>query len=246
MKDKKLFMKKLLVLFSMVVLGFHSGAQTVLTMDVALDIASSNSPEMQTSLLNLERYKLNVLAQRASLRSQFSLNLNAADYQKRRSFDSRLSQWYTNETVASSGTFRIDQPIIWTDGVISLVNTFGWQQNTSLIDDVENNNKAFHNDLYLSLQQPLFTYNRRRMELREIELDYENAMISFALKRLNLERNITNQFYSVYMAQCQLYIAKDELLNALQNFDIIRNQVDRKSTRLYSSHRPLSRMPSSA
>ena len=160
------------------------------------------------------------------MRSQFSLNLNAADYQKRRSFDSRLSQWYTNETVASSGTFRIDQPIIWTDGVISLVNTFGWQQNTSLIDDVENNNKAFHNDLYLSLQQPLFTYNRRRMELREIELDYENAMISFALKRLNLERNITNQFYSVYMAQCQLDIAKDELLNAQQNFDIIRNQVE--------------------
>ena len=77
-------MKKLLVLFSMVVLGFHSEAQTVLTMDVALDIASSNSPEMQTSLLNLERYKLNVLAQRASLRSQFSLNLNAADRSEER------------------------------------------------------------------------------------------------------------------------------------------------------------------
>lgn len=219
-------MKRLIISFSLAAMLCPGGAQTVLTMDRALDIAGANSPEMRTALLNLEKYKLNVIAQRASLKSQFSLSLNPADYSKRRSFDSRLSQWYTNEMFSTSGTFRIDQPVIWTDGVISLVNTFGWQQNNSVVSDTENNNKAFQNDLYLSLKQPLFTYNTRRMELREIELDYENSMIAYALSRLNLERSITNQFYSVYMAQAQLDIAKEELQNAEQNFEIIKNKVD--------------------
>ena len=32
------------------------------------------------------------------------------DYNKNRRFDNRLSQWYTNETLNSSGTFQIAQP----------------------------------------------------------------------------------------------------------------------------------------
>ena len=108
-------MKRLIISFSLAAMLCPGGAQTVLTMDRALDIAGANSPEMRTALLNLEKYKLNVIAQRASLKSQFSLSLNPADYSKRRSFDSRLSQWYTNEMFSTSGTFRIDQPVIWTE-----------------------------------------------------------------------------------------------------------------------------------
>ena len=60
------------------------------------------------------------------------------------------------------------------------------------------------NDLYLQLTQPIFTYNKRKMELKQIEYDYENADISYALQRLNTEKSITDQFYAVYMEQCNL------------------------------------------
>ena len=39
------------------------------------------------------------------------------------------------------------------------------------------------------------------MELKQIEFDYENAGIDYALQRLNTERDITNRFYTVYMAR---------------------------------------------
>lgn len=64
------------------------------------------------------------------------------------------------------------------------------------------------------------------MELKQIEYDYENANISYALQRLSTEKNITDQFYSVYMAQSNLEISREELLNAQQSYDIIKNKVE--------------------
>lgn len=203
-----------------------SYGQLSLTIEKAMDIAEENSPALRRSHMNLDRYQQTLIAQRASLKSRFSLNLNPVDYNKNRKFDNRLSQWYTNETFSSSGTFQVDQPILWTDGVVSLINRFGWQDNNSNIDGVKNSNKAFSNDLYLQLSQPIFTYNKRKMELKQIEYDYENANISYALQRLNTEKDITQQFYSVYMAQSQLVINREELTNARQSYDIIKNKVE--------------------
>ena len=64
------------------------------------------------------------------------------------------------------------------------------------------------------------------MELQQIEYDYENANISYALQRLSTEKDITQQFYSVYMAQSQLAITKEELTNAQQSYEIIKNKVE--------------------
>lgn len=206
--------------------SFFSNGQTALTIEKALDIAEISSPSLRRSLMNLERSQENLIAQKASLKSRFSLNLDPVSYNKNRRFDNRLSQWYTNETLSSNGTFRVDQPILFTDGVISLINTFGWQDNNSTVDGSQNSNKAFSNDLYLQLNQPIFTYNTRKMALKEMEMDYENAHISYALQRLNTERQITNQFYTVYTAQNNLQISKEELVNAQQSYEIIKNKVE--------------------
>jgi outer membrane protein TolC len=197
-----------------------------LTIEEAMDIARENSPALRSSLMNLERYQQMLVAQRASLKSRFSLNLSPIDYSKNRRFDSRLSQWYTNETFTSGGVFQVDQPLLWTDGTVSLINRFGWQSNNSTLETVSNSNRAFTNDFYLQIAQPVFTYNRRKMELKVIEYDFENAYISYALQRLSTERQITGQFYSVYMAQSNLEISKEELSNARQSYEIISNKVE--------------------
>lgn len=226
--QSKLLPVKRTLLTLVVFIGFAltSQGQIPLTINQAMDIAETNSPSLRRSIMNLERYKQNLIAQRASLKSRFSLNLNPVEYSKNRSFDNRLSQWYTNESLGSSGTFQIDQPILWTDGTVSLINRFGWQDNKSSGVGLENSDKAFSNNLYLQLSQPIFTYNKRKMELKQIEYDYENANISYALQRLNTEKDITDQFYSVYMAQTNLAINKDELNNVQQSYDIIKNKVE--------------------
>ncbi len=207
-------------------ISWLSSGQESITIEQALDIAEENNPSLKNSKLNLERYQLNLVAQRASLKSRFSLNLDPVNYNKTRSFENRLSQWYTNERFNTSGTFTVSQPILLTDGEITLVNTFGWQDNKSQVEGVDNRNRAFSNDLYIRLNQPIFTHNVRKMELKRIEYAYENAGISYALERLRTEVNITQQFYNVYMAQSNLEIRIEELDNANQSYEIIKNKVE--------------------
>ena len=207
-------------------LGIDANAQISMTLDDALNYSIENSPELKTALMNLRRYKFSLNAQRASLKSKFSLTLNPISYSRNRYFESRLSEWYTNESFASSGTFSISQPILWTGATVSLNNKFGWQNNKSSLAGGENDNSAYSNDLYLSVSQPLFRYNAIKLDLKNIELDYENAQINYALRRLTLENSITNQFYSVYTAQNNLEISKAELKDAEANYNIIKNKVD--------------------
>ena len=201
-------------------------SQQLLTIDGAMDIAQENNPVLKRSIMNLERYQQSLIAQRASLKSKFILNLTPIDYSKTRRFDNRLSEWYTNETLSTSGMFQVEQPILLTDGTLSLINRLGWQDNYSDISGITNSNRAFSNNLYLQLSQPVFTYNRRQMALKQLEYDYENANISYALQRLNTEQQITAQFYDVYMAQSNLQTSKEELANAEQSYDIIKNKVE--------------------
>ncbi len=216
----------LLIVVAGIALHSYTYAQTPMTIEQALDIAEENNPDLKAAKLNLERYQYNLEAQQASLKSRFSLDLNPINYGRSRRFDERLSQWYTNETLNTSGTFRVSQPILMTGGEVSLINTFGWQDNKSTVENIDNRNRAFSNDFYLRLSQPIFTYNRTKMELKQIEFDYENAGIRYALQRLNMERSITNQFYTVYMAQNNLSISKEELENTEQSFEIIKNKVE--------------------
>ncbi len=201
-------------------------AQQALTLEKAQSIAESNSPTIQQSLLNLERYQNNLEAQRAALKSKFSLSVNPVDYANTRRFDTRYSEWYTNESFASNATFRVEQPLLVTDGTLSLINRFGWQNSKAVFAGEPTTSKRFSNNLYLNLNQPLFTYNRLKLQLKELELSYENANISYAMQRLNLERNVTQYFYNVYMAQMNLSIAREELANTQKSYDIIKNKVE--------------------
>ncbi len=201
-----------------------ANAQQILTLESALDIARNNSPDIRRSLLNLERSEQSLKAQNAALKSQFSLNLTPLSYDRSRAFDSFNSVWNTNTTTESYGTFTVAQPILPTDGTIRLINRFGWQNNSS---EFKGNqiNKSFSNNLYLSVTQPLFTYNRTKLELKGLELDLENAQLSYAMQKLNLEKQVTQFFYNVYLAQMKLSVSQDELANTQKSYEITQNKV---------------------
>jgi outer membrane protein len=214
----------ILLLTFVLLLASGTGAQQILTLDKALQIAETGSPDLQRSMLNLERFSKTLEAQRAALKSRFSLDVAPVLYSRNRRFDNRVSQWYTTENFQTNAMFRVVQPILPTDGTISLTNEFGWQSNYSDATKIEN--QVFYNNLYLNINQPIFTYNRQKLELKELELNFENANISYAMQRLNLERNVTQFFYNVYMSQMNLNITREELKNTENSYNIIRNKVD--------------------
>lgn len=230
---KRLPIDNVLRLFSFGFIGlsffFHTSlhGQTPISLVSAMEIAESGSPSIQRSLLTVEQYQHNLRAERASLKSRFSLTLEPFSFSNSRIFDNQFSQWFTNTETFSRGTFQVEQPILKTGGTVGLYNTFGWRNNkTAIANFSENSNKAFSNNLYLVVNQPLFTYNRRQMALDELGLNYENANLQYAIQRLTLEKTITSQFFNVYLAQLNLDISREELENTSKNFEIVKLKVE--------------------
>ena len=207
-------------------MSLFSSAQIILTIEQALDIAEENNPNMKSSKLSFERTQFLLEASRAALKPQFSMTIDPFSYSQTRSFDNRFSEWYTNKSLSTNGTFRSELPILWTDATLSLTNRFGWQNSESTSQGELSTNKAFTNNLQLRYDQPLFTYNRTKMEMQRLVFDNENAGISYALQRLRTEQSITRQFYSVYLAKSNLEISRDERENAQTNYDIIKAKVE--------------------
>ena len=213
-------LKQTLVLGLLTLSGLYSAhAQEVLTLEKALNTAFEHSPSLIQSKLSLEQRQLNLKAQDASLKSQFSLDVTPFRYTRNNQYDNFNSKWYANETKMSSASFGITQPIKWTDGTISLYNDASNRTTGG-------NYTSFNHNLSLRISQPLFTYNRTKMQLKELEYALENAKISYALQQLSIEKNVTSQFYDVYQKQKDLNISRDEYNNQKQNYDIIKNKVE--------------------
>ena len=199
-------------------------AQDAITLNEAIDIAFKHSPQIRISELNLERNKESLNAQNASLKSRFSLQVTPFEYSKDRQFNDFFSTWNTSETKTSYGTFSISQPILWTDGTLALNNRFSWQDSYSEYQGINSN--TFSNRLYLSYLQPLFTYNRSKIQLSEIELDYENAALANAIQKLAITKNVSEAFYNLYLQRMRVQISSDEYESQKKNYQLTQNKVE--------------------
>jgi outer membrane protein TolC len=214
-----------ILLFAFCVLNWGEiRAQEKLTLSEAIEIAQSSSRNIKKSMLNLYGNQRSLDAQRAALKSRFALDITPFDYNRQRSFNDLFSRWNTNEDYNSFANLSVSQPIAATDGRISLINRLGYRDNYSEFQDVRT--KTFSNNLYLQLDQPIFTYNRTKMQLKELELNLENATISNTLQLLSLEQSVTQSFYTFYQRQNSLQIAKDEYENQKISYEITKNKVD--------------------
>jgi outer membrane protein TolC len=212
----------IIILFSLIVTGYSQQARTLIFGE-AMQIAREKSPNFQQARLNMERQQELLNAQEASLKSKFNLTLEPFYYSRERRFDT-LFGWNTNEIKRSAGVLTVSQPILWTDGTISLQNEFGWRDSFS--DFQQDRSKTFSNNLYLSFNQPIFTYNRTKLALQEVELDLENANLNYRIQELLLEQNVAQYFYSAYQDKLKVQVAEEEFNNTKESYNIINNKVE--------------------
>jgi outer membrane protein len=216
--------KSLIAFITFLTITISGFPQQGLTLEQALNIAESNSPDMKKTRLNLIRSQENLNAQNAALKSNFSLTLNPIAYSQNRAFNELISQWNSVQTTQSYGEFTISQPIVLTDARISLVNRFGYTDSYSEYSNTTT--KGFSNNLSLIFDQPLFTYNRTKLQLKELELALENSKISYALQLLSLEKLVSQAFYYVYQQQQSLDISSQAFQNMQKSYEVIKNKVD--------------------
>lgn len=195
-------------------------AQDLLTLDAVLEIAYSNSPEIKTSELDLIRGQESLAAQKARMKSQLKLDVSPVSFSNSRNYSKQNNEWYTEKIFESGGTFSVTQPLLATNGTLSLKNNLNYQQ------DFQTEKSSFSNNVSLNLSQPIFTYNEQKVALKEVELDLENSLLSYALQKLSIEKNVTQYFYNLYQKQQNLLIAQEEYNNQKESYNIIKGKVD--------------------
>lgn len=214
-------------LICVLLLLFSTGyAQTILTIDQAIELAMLQSPSMKNVQLSLSRSQEMLNAQRAALKSNFSLSLKPVSYSQGNSLDTRDSKWYYSEQLSSDVSFNVVQPILPTDGTITLTNEANFTDAYSEEEINSSSSERFSNNLSLAINQPIFTYNKLKLKLKELELDVENSYLNFGLQKLQVEQTVSQQFYKVYQNQQSLEISKEELKNTQESYNIIKSKVE--------------------
>lgn len=216
--------KTLIIAGTILLSALYTKAQNTLTLDEAMNIALENSPDIKQSRLNMEQNREYLNAQLAMLKSRFSLDVTPIEYSQSQTYNEYFSKWNTTENIGANGTFIVQQPIKFTDGTISLRNRFSYQDNYS--EASSSSYTGFDNNLYLSYNQPLFTYNRTKMNLKKQELALENATLAYSIQMLNIERQVTQAFYTIYQKQMSVQIAKEDFDNQTVSLEIIRSKVE--------------------
>jgi outer membrane protein TolC len=223
-------LKKKRKLVSVICLALIFGAGVLaraeeLTLEMALNIAFQNSPAIRQASLQLEISERNLWAQQAGLKSQFSLSLTPYRTSSNRVFSELTSSYNTQNLTRSSGRFTIRQPIKWTDAELTITDQFNWQESSSTFAGGETQT-AFSNSLTVTLSQPLFTYNRTKMQIKELELSLENTQLAYAIQKLQIERQVTQQFLNLYYSRMSIQISQEEYKNAMESLNIIQDKVD--------------------
>jgi outer membrane protein len=212
------------LIFLLIFNVMSSYSQNALTLENALKVAETNSPAMKRTRLSLVRSQENLNAQNAALKSSFSLSVNPIEYSQNRSFNDLISKWNSTKTTESYGLLTVSQPIVLTDAKVSLINKFGYKDSYSEYSN--STSKGFNNNLSLNISQPLFTYNRTKLQLKELQLSLENTQLNYAMQLLSLERTVATSFYSVYQTQQSLDIALQAYQNMQKSYDVSKNKVD--------------------
>jgi len=195
-----------------------------LTLEKAIEIAFKNSPSIQEARFSLTTSEENLKAQQAGLKSQFLLTLSPLTVSQTRTFSDLTSRYNTQDLTKSALRFSITQPIKWTDGTLTVSDSFNWQKAASSYTGGIAES-TFNNSLNIQLSQPLFTYNRTQMTIRQLELSLENSQINYALQKLSIERQVTQQFLNLYASWEGIKIAEEELKNSTESYQIIESKV---------------------
>lgn len=197
----------------------------ILTLEKALEIAFKNSPSIQEAIFQLDISESNLMRQQAALKSQFNLSVTPITLSESRVFNELTGSYSSQEVTRSEARLSVTQPIKWTDGTLTLIDRFNWQEaSSSFTGGVKESN--YNNSLTLRFNQPLFTYNRTKLDLKELELSLESAQMNYAVQKLQIERQVTQQFLDLYSSRESVKIAEEELKNSTESYEIIKSKVE--------------------
>ena len=220
-------------LVGMLILAVPVAAQEepiILTLDNAIELALEKSYDARRERLILLGAQQNVVAQKGRFKTQVNLTLNSPDFQERVQaipLPDEVPIYNTFGTLRWQSQMRITQPLP-TNGSISLRSDL-YQIRESVFReqlDITEKEKRFFSSFRLIFNQPLFVPNTLKLGMERANLEYERAQREFTRTELDVVYRVTESFFGLYSATRRLEIAREEVNQQEQAYELARQKFD--------------------
>jgi outer membrane protein TolC len=192
-----------------------ASAQTVLTLQDAIDIALEKSYDMKSLRLEITQTEQNLIAARNRFKTNIRANLDAPRWSESFSqvrVPDALPVYNNIGSMNFRGGLTITQPLP-TDGNLSITSNFRRTKETTYnaTSDQRLKRSDFLSSLTLNFSQPLFTINQIQLDLKNAELSYENSIRTRTRRQLDIIYQVTESFFNLYQNTRSFEIARDDV-----------------------------------
>ncbi len=184
-------MKKIFLIAIIILIPTLCFAQEIYTIEKSIDVALQKSFGITNAKYSLVASEKNLEAFKAGLFSNLDLEFDLPNYSNNLTSQfnplTGKEEFYTVGNSRIEGRLRLTQPIIFTNGTISVVGrVFGRDQ----FGTFANSTRDYFSNFGISINQPLFTFNNQKANLERSEINLENAKRSFTHAEQNLIYNV--------------------------------------------------------
>ena len=199
----------------------------LLTCEEAIEIALNESYTIKSHLENKKAMQSYFMYHKAQFKPRLDFNVFTPNWNESVSQINRADSLPVFNT---TGSFRFGSSlsfkyILPTGGNLSLHSTL-YQENLKTVlaskgYSILTTDQAFTN-VGVSFEQPIFTKNTLRENLKAAEYQYQQASNYYTRGQMDIVYNVTKGFYSLYRATREVEINQEKLKNSQEAYRIAR------------------------
>jgi outer membrane protein len=200
----------------------------LLVLEDAIDIALEKSYQMKSLRLSVIRSEENLIAAKGRFKTNADLSLDVPNWSETVSeinVPNALPVFNTTGRLRYQGMLDINQPLP-TDGRLTFRSQVYHRDVSTYLTSLQQDEKRreMYTSLSLRFTQPLFTINRLKLGLQTANLNYERTSRIFKRSELNIIYFVTQSFFELYRATRQAEIARDNVTQQNEMFDLAQKK----------------------
>ena len=198
-----------------------------LSLQQAIDIALEQSYEMKAARLVRTSAQHNLVSVKSRFKMRIDMDLDLPNWSEQVSeiqVPDALPRFNTTGQFRYEGNLSISQPLP-TNGYFSLQGR-AYHRDISYWSDLnqDSQRKDVLTSVSLQYNQPLFTLNRLKTNLKEANLNYESAVRRYNRDQLDIVYRVTQSFYQLYRATREWEITKQDVRQQEELYELARQK----------------------
>ena len=211
------------VFLSIIVCSANKAQVYHLSLEESIEIAKSQSYEIQTLLQEQIIAENELKAATAILRTNVMMNFTLPQYTETiRQWEDSTVSFFPIKTLRGTGNLSFNQPLP-TDGKIYILTSL------SSINDYNSDRRATHLNTLIGLSQPLnsfWGYNSIKSDLKSARLRHERSNKALKRAELNLVYDVSASYYALLLQQKGAEIAQMNLERQTEAYEISKNKYE--------------------